>query len=151
MYFASLCVHLSLEMMKHPASCSYSVYSSVNLFLTFLTLLSISAVENKRSVHFWLLSCSPLTLDPRVSVTRPRGVQGLREKNKKWDREGEEGTVGALAHALTVATVTPSCLEQLSFPRHSWICPHPLWPGMTWNGMLKDVQCSKYSLTVSWL
>lgn len=39
----------------------------------------------------------------------------------------------------------PSNLE-LNQRRHR---RYPLWPGMTWNGMLKYVHCSKYSPSVS--
>lgn len=37
-------------------------------------------------------------------------------------------------------------------PGVKWAHEHtldPLWPGMTWNGMLKYVHCSKYSPSVS--
>ena len=112
---------------------------------------------------------APTTLDSRVErLYRLGGVQGLRERNKKrktetW-RKRQQGahspwplmtpknntnTVNCAYLAPTYCTLTraPSQTSQLKSAQGAGEIL--LWPGMTWNSMLKYVHRSKYSPSVS--
>lgn len=98
----------------------------------------------------------PLTLDPRGECLYwVRVIQGLRK------REQEPETCPLITNGKSLHSEKRVCcaslldfcihissnLETNQFRHRRDL----LWPGMTWNGMLKYVHRSKYSPGVSWL